>query len=127
VFPPEYASWAAAAGRPTVPAGWSPNCPGAGAGAGADRPRIVYPLEGARFVLDPDRPLASQRLDVQILAPPQARKATLVVDGEPVGPARAGAPFDAAWTLREGSHELIAEVDGVESAAVRVNVRAGAP
>ena len=129
-YPPQYASWAAAAGRPVAPSGWSPNCPApdsaavAGAGAAdASSPRIVYPLPGARFVIDPDRPLATQRLDVQIVAPPHARQATLVVDGERVGVARDGAPFDASWALRAGDHELVAEVDGARSAAVRVSVR----
>src|ERR1019366_1517233 len=123
-------SWAPAAGRPWAPSGWSPNCPApdsaavAGAGAAdASSPRIVYPLPGARFVIDPDRTLATQRLDVQIVAPPHARQATLVVDGERVGVARDGAPFDASWALRAGDHELVAEVDGARSAAVRVSVR----
>ena len=131
-YPPQYASWAAAAGRPVAPAAWSPNCPApddAGAleaGAADARPRILYPLPGARFVIDPDRPRATQRLDVQIVAPARARQATLVVDGERVGAASAPgsrAPFDASWTLREGEHELVAEVDGARSAAVRVTVR----
>jgi penicillin-binding protein 1C len=126
-YPPEFASWAAATGRPTAPAGWSPNCPAPASAealdslAGAAGPRIAYPLPGARFVIDPDRPLATQRLDVQIIAPARAREATLVVDGEKV--ARVGAPFDASWALREGEHELVAEVDGARSAAVRVTVR----
>jgi hypothetical protein len=81
----------------------------------------VYPLQGARFVIDPDRPLATQKLDVQIVAPPRAREVTLVVDGARV--ARVGAPFDASWALREGEHELVAEVDGARSEAVRVSVR----
>ena len=122
-YPPQFASWAAAAGRPLVPDAWSPNCP-PGAGSSdteTSGPRIVYPLPGARFVIDPDRPRASQRLSVQIVAPPRARQATLVVDGERVSSVLA--PFDASWALREGEHELIAEVDGARSAAVRVTVR----
>jgi penicillin-binding protein 1C len=128
-LPPEYAAWAAAAGRPVAPAAWSPNCPAPDDAADRDEvagaaPRIVYPLPGARFVIDPDRPRASQRLDVQIVAPVRGGAATLVVDGEPVAPARGGADVgDAPWTLREGEHELVAEVDGARSPAVRVSVR----
>jgi penicillin-binding protein 1C len=125
-FPPEFASWADAAGRPIEPHAWSPNCVGAGDDSAArdgdtSAPRIAYPLPGARFVIDPDRPRELQRLDVKIVAPDRARQATLVVDGETV--ARVGAPFDASWALRQGEHELVAEVDGQRSAAVRVRVR----
>ncbi len=89
---------------------------------GQDGPaRIVYPLPGARFAIDPDRPREAQRLRVQIVAPGHAREATLVVDGQQV--ARVGSPFDASWALREGDHDLVAEVDGARSAAVRVTVR----
>lgn len=125
-FPPEFASWASAAGRPIEPHAWSPNCAGAGEDSAArdgdtSAPRIAYPLPGARFVIDPDRPRELQRLDVRIVAPDRARQAILVVDGETV--ATMGAPFDASWALRQGEHELVAEVDGQRSAAVRVRVR----
>ena len=84
-------------------------------------PRIEYPLPGARFAIDPDQPRDAQRLDVRIVAPRRAREATLVVDGERV--ASVGAPFEAWWKLEAGDHELVAEVDGAKSAAVRVTVR----
>ncbi len=124
-FSPEFASWAEAAGRPVEPRVWSPDCVGTGEmdpspdedGA----PRIVYPLPGARFVIDPERPRELQRLDVMIVAPSRAHQATLEVDGEPV--AEVGTPFDASWALRQGEHELVAEVDGRRSAAVKVRVR----
>jgi penicillin-binding protein 1C len=124
-FAPDLAAWADAAGRPVAPREWSPSCPGAGEADGGDtpaaRPHIAYPLNGARFAIDPDRPRETQRLSVKIVAPERAREATLVVDGERV--ARVAAPFDASWTLREGEHELVAEVDGERSAVVRVTVR----
>jgi penicillin-binding protein 1C len=131
VLPPEFAAWADAAGRPVAPRDWSTSCPdvaarGADPVAGdaqgeAPAPRIAYPLAGARFVIDPDRPRDAQRLSVHIVAPERAREATLVVDGARV--ARVGAPFEASWALEAGEHELVAEVDGERSATVRVSVR----
>jgi hypothetical protein len=123
--PPELASWAVAAGRPTEPRAWSPNCVGPGdAGPQEEEmggPRIDYPLSGARFVIDPERPRELQRLDVKIVAPARTLEATLVVDGEAV--ARVVAPFDASWALRRGDHELVAEANGRRSAPVMVRVR----
>ena len=128
-FPPELLAWASATGRPMAPGDWSPECPGplssdddSGRAGGPDGPpRIDFPLAGSRFAIDPDRPRDAQRLDVHIVAPLRAREATLVVDGEPV--ARVPAPFEASWRLEAGEHELVAEVDGAKSAAVRVTVR----
>jgi len=127
-FPPELAAWADAVGRPVAPQGWSPDCPGPSSWPeDRDRmtndevPRIEYPLPGARFAIDPDQPRDAQRLDVRIVAPRRAREATLVVDGERV--ASVGAPFAASWKLEAGDHDLVAEVDGAKSAAVRVTVR----
>jgi penicillin-binding protein 1C len=133
-YPPELAAWAAAVGRPVAPRDWSPECPGPsaatdeppgpGAAEDAPLPRIAYPLPGARFVIDPDRPRDSQRLDVRIVAPVRAREAALLVDGQTV--ARVVPPFEASWKLEAGQHELVAEVQGSRSAAVRVTVRDGA-
>jgi penicillin-binding protein 1C len=129
-YPPELAAWAEAAGRPLVPREWSPNCPGDGAADAPDDParafpaqgpRIAYPVAGARFVIDPDRPREVQQLRVHVVAPPTAKKATLVVDGAAVG--SAPAPFDVSWPLQAGEHELVAEVDGARSEVVRVSVR----
>ncbi len=119
-FSPELAAWAAAAGRPVGPSEGSPNCPPLEA-ATPGAPRITYPLPGARFAIDPDRPREAQRLSVTIVAPSRARSATLVVDGAAV--AQVSAPFEASWPLEEGEHVLVAEVDGARSEAVRVSVR----
>jgi penicillin-binding protein 1C len=132
-YPPELAAWAAAVGRPVAPRDWSPECPGpssatadeqaGGAAEDAALPRIAYPLPGARFALDPERPRDSQRLDVHIVAPARAREATLLVDGRAV--ARVPPPFEASWRLEAGPHDLVAEVQGARSPAVRVTVRDG--
>jgi penicillin-binding protein 1C len=129
-FAPEFVSWADAVGRPVAPRDWSPDCPGpsswpdreGGASAVDDaRPRIEYPPPGARFAIDPDRPREAQRLDIRIIAPGRPREALLVVDGRQV--ARVAAPFEASWRLEVGEHDLVAEVDGAKSPAVRVRVR----
>jgi penicillin-binding protein 1C len=126
-LPAEYLEWARATGRPLEPEEWSPLCPGSpgevASGDDGDRVRIVYPLPGARFVIDPDRPREVQRLDVHIVAPASAQAATLLVDGKPVPqPSSAGPP---SWTLDPGEHEIVASVDGVRSRPVRVSVRGG--
>jgi len=136
-FPPEYAAWAAAAGRSTAPAEFSPLCPAeasdlaalerrAGpAGAATDGPRIVFPAPGSRFAIDPDRPRALQVLDVQVNAPAATRAVELVVDGRVVDKTRA--PFVLHWTLTEGDHRLEARADGIAAQVVPVHVRGGEP
>jgi penicillin-binding protein 1C len=125
-FPPELREWAEATERPLEPSDWSPFCPGRGAPsvAAADPGvRILYPLPDAHFVLDPDRPRDAQRLDVQIIASNAAHETTLFVDGQAV--ARAPSLGPPSWRLDPGEHELVAAVDGVRSAPVRVHVRDG--
>jgi penicillin-binding protein 1C len=119
-YPPSLRAWAEAAGRPVAPPGTNGTNEGAG-DPSAETVRIAYPLPGARFVIDPDRPRESQRLDVRIEAPAEAERATLVVDGETV--ATLTAPFRASWPLRGGDHELVAEVGGARSPPVHIRVR----
>jgi penicillin-binding protein 1C len=125
-FPAELAAWAETVGRPTAPTAWSPSCPRS-AGDAVDEPadlKISYPLSGTRLVIDPDRPRGAQELDVRIVAPSDARRVTLRVDGEEV--ASVGPPFEVKWPLREGRHELEAETSGEKSAKVVVYVRGDA-
>ena len=137
-FPPELLEWAEATERPVEPLVWSPFCPGDGRSPALPEPgrnlndapvsadgivRIVYPLPDAHFVIDPDRPRDAQRLDVQVVAPASARETTLLVDGRPVP--QASSPGAPSWKLDPGEHELVAAVDGVRSAPVRVYVRGG--
>jgi penicillin-binding protein 1C len=141
-FPPELLEWAEATERPVEPLVWSPFCPGDGRSPASPEPgrnrndapfdspvstdgivRIVYPLPDAHFVIDPDRPRDAQRLDVQVVAPASARETTLLVDGRPVP--QASSPGAPSWKLDPGEHELVAAVDGVRSAPVRVYVRGG--
>jgi penicillin-binding protein 1C len=123
-FPPEYLAWAAAAGRPLAPRDFSPLCPDAPrARHGDDRSvRILYPLEGAQFALDPERDAALQVLAVPLAVPAGAREAMLLVDGQIVD--RVRSPFVANWRLEQGAHVLSARTnDGDVSDALRVQVR----
>ncbi|MGH7294298.1 MAG: penicillin-binding protein 1C, partial [Polyangiaceae bacterium] len=113
-------AWAVAAGRPVAPERFSPLCPGALAGGGS-APRIGWPRDGARFVLDPERPRQQQRLTVRLEAPPEAERVELLVDGRAV--ARVGAPFLASWVIVPGEHVLVARgPGGATSAPVSVEV-----
>jgi penicillin-binding protein 1C len=124
VYPPEYAEWAIHAGRPVVADG-SPRCPfvtSPPVGAPGDALRIAHVADGSRFALDPETPLALQRLDVTVVAPLRVRTVRLRVDGHIVG--AQAAPYAFAWPLEEGEHVLVAEADGAsDSAPVHVHVR----
>jgi penicillin-binding protein 1C len=121
-FAPELAAWAEAAGRPRAPVAWSPFCPGQDdAAPRGEQLRIAYPLQDARYVVDPDRPRALQRVAVQILAPASAREATLRVDGREV--AKVAAPFTASWAIEGGDHQLVATAGVMQSSPVTVHVR----
>ena len=112
-----YASWAASAGRPLLPAKSSPECPVASAPAvpGSEaRPHIAYPFDGAKFILDPERPRELQVLEIRVdpfVGPVQVR-----VDDEPV-------PGPHQWPLTPGSHTLTAWSGNNGSAPVRITVR----
>lgn len=102
-FDRRFAAWAVAAGRPLAPTRWSPLCPGAsheapGSGAG----RILFPLDGARFVLDPS--LGSrQTLRIRAASDGAAR---FLIDGRAV--AASGHGY-LDWPLVAGVHHVAVE------------------
>jgi len=110
-------AWADAAGRAQAPSAYSPLCPGRRGDPGPLR--IGWPADGARFLIDPDRPGAQQQLSVRIDTSTSAR-VELLVDGRAV--ARIGAPFVARWALTPGHHVLVARADGEQSPPVTVAV-----
>lgn len=67
VFRAPYAEWASGVGRADAPRAFSPACPGDGAGSDVvgEGLRVVYPHDGARFILDAERPAAVQTLQVR--------------------------------------------------------------
>ena len=123
-FDGRYRAWARDAGRPTAPTEFSPLCgrrPGAQAGTDGDRLRIGYPQDGARFILEPDRPLAQQSLMVRVEAKATAGRVDLRVDGRVVS--SVGSPYVTSWQLTPGEHVLVAEGRGMTpSAPVRIEV-----
>lgn len=120
-LPPEYDVWASAAHRPVVPPS-SPNCPVIDSTIEAGALAIKKPLGGITLVLDPDRPLDAQSVDVQVIAPANVTSVTLRVDGERF--ATKARPFVFDWPLRAGNHTFVAQADGAkDSALVSVVVR----
>ncbi len=115
-YPSEFAAWASEAGRPLAPERFSPRCPGKAAPSDAT-PSIAFPVDGTTFHLDP----ASRRQEIVFRArAPLGRAVRFVLDGRPVGSARA--PFRLAWVLERGPHELAALVGERESEPVRFGV-----
>jgi penicillin-binding protein 1C len=111
-FPPAFAAWAAAAGRPVAPEASSPLCPAPAASspARAGRLRVAYPPDGARFTLDPS--LASrQAIPLRAEAPAGAAHVRLVVDGRAFEVRPPAYVLD--WPLAAGAHRVRAEADGM--------------
>jgi penicillin-binding protein 1C len=123
-FPPEYLAWAVATSRPLAPREFSPLCP-AVPGATTDTPGtlgILFPEDGARFVMDPERAPAMQVLAVPLAVPSGKREAMLLVDGEVVDTVHS--PFVANWRLQPGAHVLSARTtDDAASEPLHVYVR----
>jgi penicillin-binding protein 1C len=124
-----YDAWARRTNRPLVPEGSSPMCPSetpdgvrdASEGASdAERPsdpaalRVTYPFDKARFVIDPERPIALQLLDIRV--EPDGRAVEVRVDGALLSETR-------AWPLAAGEHTVTAQRGSVASPPVRFTVR----
>ena len=115
-----YEQWAARMDRPLLPQASSPECPLDDADAAPSvahdprAPRIAYPFDGARFVIDPERPSALQLLDVRVAAfdgPVEVR-----VDGALLPKAR-------GWPLAPGTHTIVAQSGNARGAPVQFSVR----
>jgi penicillin-binding protein 1C len=116
-----YAAWADEARRPSAPRGYSPLCPGGDDATTAGAIRVGFPHDGARFVIDPDRPAGAQAIAVRVDAPAGASRVAVRVDGQLL--AWTDAPFVAEWRLSPGDHVLDAEAPGLgTSAPVHVQV-----
>lgn len=115
-----YEDWARRTNRPLAPAASSPECP-LEAPDDADRaveaadsaaPRITYPFDGARFVIDPERPSALQLLDIRV----EPSSSEVRVDGALLSKAR-------TWPLTAGAHTITARSGAATSAPVHYTVR----
>jgi penicillin-binding protein 1C len=120
----DFDAWSRATNRPLAPEAWSPFCPARegveAAGEATGSLRITYPHDGARFVLDPERPRDLSAVPVLVAAPAGVRKVTVRVDG--VVLAKLEPPFSTSWKLEPGEHTLSAE-SGTGASVVHVSVR----
>ena len=114
---PPFDAWAERTGRPVAPAGSSPECPRDDRepiAADPSAPRITYPFHGSRFVIDPERPSALQRLDIRV--EPDNGAVEVRVDGVVL-------PKTRSWPLAPGEHTVTAHHGSATSAPVRYTVR----
>jgi penicillin-binding protein 1C len=88
----------------------------------ADGSHFVFPVNGARFVLDPARPSSAQALRVTVHRPPAARGHALVRDGSATW--SADADRSLALPLTVGAHRLELVEDGRVVDVREVEVRA---
>ncbi len=111
-----YDTWARQMGRPLAPDESSPECPVVDAPAPAQGhvPRIAYPFDGARFVIDPERPRELQRLAIRV--DPFDGPVEVRVDGALLAD-------DRAWPLTLGTHAIVAESRSLAGATVHIIVR----
>jgi penicillin-binding protein 1C len=115
---PPYDAWAQRTGRPIAPTGSSPECPRDESDETAAQdpaaPRITFPFHGSRFVIDPERPSALQRLDIRV--EPDNGAVEVRVDGVVL-------PKTRSWPLAPGEHTVTAHHGSATSAPVRYTVR----
>lgn len=98
-----YAAWAEAASRPLAERAWSPLCPGRDEPREAGHARIVFPLDGSRFELDPTSSSA-QTLRIRAVIPEEARAhAKLVINGRAFD---LGGRSYLDWPLTPGRHHV---------------------
>jgi penicillin-binding protein 1C len=113
-FDGPFAAWATATGRETVTA--PARLPFAATDAAL---RIRYPRDGARFVLDPDRPRSAQAIPLKIDAS-SAAEVKVYVDGRLAAKTRSGeSPY---WTLERGAHAIVAESGATRSSPINIRV-----
>jgi penicillin-binding protein 1C len=119
-FDGPFAAWAHEAKREGAPVETSPLCGGRiAARRRADALFIRYPRDGARFLVDPDRPRSAQAIPLKVDAP-QSSNVTVFVDGRLAGRSSAGSPV--YWKLERGAHAIVAEADGRRSDEVSFSV-----
>lgn len=122
-LPAELVAWASEAKRPLPPTESSPFCPAEGdlADTLGSALAIRKPLDGLSLVIDPERPRASQSVEIEVVAPGGVKEVTLLVDG--VAFRTTKRPFVFDWPLAPGKHVLRARAAGEESSPIAVSVR----
>ncbi|MFO0676416.1 MAG: penicillin-binding protein 1C [Polyangiaceae bacterium] len=115
-YPDTFAPWARATRRSLAPTDVSPLCPSgpvvrATFASEAGPVRITSPKEGARFVVDPERPLSGQRVVVRAVSGPGGHGASglrLMVDGRSIHgkDVVSDDTVEFDWPLARGAHVL---------------------
>ncbi len=111
-FDGPFAAWAHASGRSenAAPLEESPLCPKSFGWKSVAKGGVIrYPHDGARFAVDPDRPLGAQSIPLKVDAP-QSSAVAIYVDGHLAGRSQGGSPV--YWGLVRGAHAIALEVDG---------------
>jgi penicillin-binding protein 1C len=111
-FDGPYAAWARAARREVAPVEYSPLCPASNEERGRGDVRIAAPHDGARYLIEPDRPRSLQAIDVRVES--SSDRVTLRIDGRAIV---LTAPFVHRWALSPGEHVMVAESPGVPPSA----------
>jgi penicillin-binding protein 1C len=124
-----YAEWARRTNRALAPEASSPACPtddgaadledtpGDDGDAGTRdplAPRITYPFDGARFVIDPERPADLQLLEIRV--EPEGTAVEVRVDDTILAKTR-------TWPLAPGTHTITARSGSHVSSPIRITVR----
>jgi penicillin-binding protein 1C len=117
-WPPMYQDWAETTHRPLAPRQVSAECPleehGSQMEGAAATPRILYPFDGASFVVDPERSSDLQKLYVRVV--PSGSDVQIRVDDVPIA-------SDGQWALTKGSHSIVATSANGSSDPVHIKVR----
>jgi penicillin-binding protein 1C len=112
VLPPEFALWGAQHGyNPPPPVAEAP---------GLSEITITYPMNGARYLVDPDTPARFQTVPLQAVVSPRVDAVQWDVDGMPF--ARAASPYAVRLPLRRGEHTIRASVPGAGLASVEISI-----
>ncbi len=118
-WPAEFRTWASARGRvQEVP---PPPATHDGGRTGHRRFQIESPPEGATYWIDPTLRSEFQALELRVLSDDPAASVAWTMDGVPLGTRPGGRPLP--WSLRPGSHTLVAAELGGRRAEVRFRVK----
>lgn len=118
-LPRSYARWEAEHPTERAPSEWSPLCPPEG--LAVDAVVVTHPLADDVFLVEPGYDLTTQTLELTVEVDPPVPTVTWYVDGRAV--AEPGWPYDAAWPLAPGPHEVQVRIGDRASDPVTFHVR----
>jgi len=118
-LPRAYARWEAEHPTERGPSAWSPFCPPDA--LAVDAVVVTHPLPDDVFLVEPGYDPTTQTLELSVEVDPPVPTVTWYVDGQPV--AEPAWPYDAAWPLQPGEHEVMVRVGDRASDPVSFRVR----